>query len=71
MNGVRLTVEHPVSQPVGPTLTEARAGIYRYVGLGGWHQAATVLDANELQRLCTSLSPSMRHQSPAVRMAID
>ena len=71
MDGVRLTMEHPVSQPVGPKLTDARAGIYRYDGLGGWHQAATVLDANELQRLCTSLSPSMRHQSPAVGMAID
>lgn len=71
MDGVRLTVEHPVSQPVGPTLTEARAGIYRYDGLGGWHQAATVLDANELYRLCTSLSSSLRLQPPAMRMTID
>lgn len=71
MDGVRLTVEHPVSQPVGPKLTEARAGIYRYDGLGGWYQTATVLDANELQRLGTSLSSPMRYQSPTMRMAID
>jgi hypothetical protein len=71
MGGLRLTIEHPFEEPVGPKLTEARAGIYRYDGLGGWDQIATVLDANELQRLGTSPSSSMRYQSPTMRMAID
>lgn len=51
INDSRLIIEHPVSQPVGPRLTEARVGIYRYGGLGGWHQTATVVQPDELQRL--------------------
>lgn len=49
----RLGIEQPVSQPVGPRLTEARAGIYRHDGLGGWHQTASVSDPSDLQRLMT------------------
>jgi hypothetical protein len=51
MDDLRMTIEHPVSQPVGFRLTEAQVGIYRHVGLGGWHQTATVSVADELQRL--------------------
>jgi hypothetical protein len=59
MDGVRLTMEHPLSQPVGPKLTEARAGVYRYDGLGGWHMSATVLQPEELQRLIAPQTPAL------------
>lgn len=54
IDGIRLTIEHPISQPVGPKLTEAQAGVYRYDGLGGWRQTATVRQPEELQRLVAS-----------------
>lgn len=49
MDGARVTIEHPVSQPIGPRTTEARVGIYRHDGLGGWHQTATVHCLEELR----------------------
>ena len=51
MDDLRMTIEHLLNQPVGPRITEARVGIYRYDGLGGWHQTATVAQPDELQRL--------------------
>jgi hypothetical protein len=66
MDGIRLSIEHPVSQPVGPRLTEARAGIYRYDGLGGWHQTATVHQPDELPLLVRSQAPSVVTESPLV-----
>lgn len=61
MDGLRITIEHPVSQPVGPRITEARAGIYRHDGLGGWHQTAIVAQPDELQLLAlTRISGSYR-----------
>jgi hypothetical protein len=71
MDGVRLTVEHPESQPVGSTLTEARAGIYRYDGLGGWHQSSTVHHAEELHRLSTPPTPSIGNRALAFRFAVE
>ncbi|HLF43030.1 MAG TPA: hypothetical protein VJA46_05820 [Acidimicrobiia bacterium] len=71
MDQLRLTIEHPVSQPVGPKLTEGRAGIYRYDGLCGWHQTATVRRLEELQQLIGSLTPSMQDQVDTIRLAIE
>lgn len=71
MDGVRLTIEHPISRPVGALITEARAGLYRYDGLGCWYQAATLYDVNELQRLNASLASSIPQQVPTVRFAVD
>lgn len=70
MDDSRITIEHPVSQPVRPGITEARVGIYRHDGLGGWHQTATVLDVNELRRLGVSSTRSMSHQVPMPRVAL-
>lgn len=53
MASLRLTIEHPVGEPVGPYLGDVRLGIYRNMGLGSWYQTATVGDAAELHRLCT------------------
>ncbi len=57
--GIRLTIEHPVSQPVGPRLTEARVGVYRYDGLGGWYQTAMVRQPEELRLLVASRTPAL------------
>jgi hypothetical protein len=59
LDDIRLTIERPVSQPVGPKLNEARAGIYRYDGLGGWHQTATVLQPEELRMVVASRAPAL------------
>lgn len=48
-NDLRITIEHPVSPPVGPGITEARVGLFRYEGIGGWRQTATVRHPDELQ----------------------
>lgn len=48
MDSLRLTIEHPVSEPVGPYLGDARVGLYRNMGLGGWYQTATIRDVAEL-----------------------
>ena len=69
-DGLRITMEHPVSQPVGPRITEARVGLYRYDGLGGWHQTTTVLDVSELQQLARSLGSLMEQRVPTARLAI-
>ncbi len=69
-DGLRMTVEHPISQPIGPNLTEARAGAYRYDGLGGWHHTATMHGAEEIVRLGNSLSRSIEGEAPAIRFAI-
>lgn len=53
-DGLRAVIEYPVSQPVGPWIHEARVGIYRHDGLGGWHQTASVSDPRELQRIVTA-----------------
>jgi hypothetical protein len=60
MDGVRLTMEHPVTPPVGPKLTEARAGIYRYDGLGGWYQTASLCDPRELDMIVRAGDPLAR-----------
>ena len=60
-----------MSQPVGPKLTKARAGIYRYDGLGGWHQSSTMHNVEELQRLTTSSTRSIEAKAPAVRFAVE
>lgn len=59
MGDVRLTIEHPVKEPVGPYITDARVGIYRHDGLGGWHQTAAVTEPDELQRLARGLMVPM------------
>lgn len=58
-----MTMEYPLYQPVGPQLTDARAGIYRYHGLGGWHQTATLRQSDELQLLVAPQTPAS-HPSP-------
>ena len=70
MDGLRLTIEHPFDQPVGPRLTEARAGIYRYDGLGGWHQTATVHRMEELEPIVSSLARAVEGELPTIRFAI-
>jgi hypothetical protein len=67
MDGVRLTIEHPVSQPVGHKLTEARAGIYRYDRLGGWYQTMTVHRVEELQHV-SGLVHAAPDQTPGIRL---
>lgn len=59
MEGIRLSIEHPVSRPVGPRLTEARVGVYRYDGLGGWYQTAMVRQPEELRLLVASRTPAL------------
>lgn len=51
MDSLRLTIEHPVGEPVSPCLGDARVGVYRNMGLGGWFQTATIGDATELRRV--------------------
>lgn len=62
-DGLRLTIEHPVSQPVGSKLSEAEVGVYRYDGLGGWHQTAVVRRPEELQ-LLTAQTPALVTEAP-------
>lgn len=68
MGDSRVTIDHPVSQPVGPRITEARAGIYRYEGLGGWRQTATVIDPDELRRLTPTTSPGLEFRTRHTRL---
>lgn len=71
MEDLRITVEHPVTQPVGPRITEARVGLYRYDGLGVWRQSATLNDAHELSRLDPSFDSSMPHELPLPDLGSD
>lgn len=70
IEGLRLSIEHPINQPVGPKVTEARAGIFRYDGLGGWYQTATVHRMEELEPIVSSLSRAMESEPPRIRFAI-
>jgi hypothetical protein len=65
MDGLRMTIEHPVTQPAGPKLPEAQAGVYRYDGLGGWHQTAIVRQPDELRHLARSDAPHLAAQIPS------
>ncbi|MFP3881893.1 MAG: hypothetical protein ACLFRT_09515 [Actinomycetota bacterium] len=58
MKDLRITVEHPVSQPVDPKITEARVGLYRYDGLGQWQQTATITQPDELPLLGANHEPA-------------
>lgn len=58
MNNSRITIEHPISQPVGARIADASVGIYRHDGLGGWHQTANVAQPDELQLLVPARSSS-------------
>lgn len=69
-NDYRITIERPVNQPIGPRITDARVGIYRHDGLGGWDQTATVLDVKELQQLGVSPTRSISHAVPTPRVAL-
>jgi len=60
MDDSRVCIEYPVSQPVGPRLTEVRVGLYRYDGLGGWHQAATLFEVDQIRSF---MQPPMRSMS--------
>lgn len=64
MQDLRITVEHPTSEPVGPLVMEARAGIYRHDGLGVWQQTATVRRVDELHMLMSSQSPHLTTETP-------
>lgn len=64
-----MTMEYPLYQPVGPQLTDARAGIYRYHGLGGWHQTATLRQSDELQLLVAPQTPASHTPAPVSRRA--
>ena len=70
LDGARITIEHPVSQPVSPRIIETRVGIYRHDGLGGWHQTATLAQPDELQRLVASpdSAPALTRVQPAAAM---
>lgn len=59
-----MTIENPVSQPIGPRIVEARVGVYRYEGLGGWGQTATVVQAEELQLLVATPSAKQARAAP-------
>lgn len=55
-------------------VTEARAGIYRYDGLGGWYQTATVHQPDELQQMLSALVHSLPSSGPSpvsVRLSVD
>jgi len=66
MDDFRLTIDHPVRQPVSQRITEAQVGIYRHDGLGGWHQTAMVAQPEELQRLVATRSsmPTVNLERP-------
>lgn len=64
MDGLRITIDQPVTQPVSPRISEARVGIYRNDGLGAWRQTSSVLDATELQHLGNSRGSSMICRPP-------
>ncbi len=61
----RITVEHPVSQPVGLKISDARVGFYRHDGHGGWEQTATVAQPDELRLLAQPLEPSWSFDAPS------
>lgn len=66
---LRVTIEHPISQPIGLRLDEARAGLYRYEGLGGWRQTATITEPEELLRIIVPPDPAAhRAMLPAPRL---
>lgn len=65
MESLRLTIEYPAGEPVGPYLGETRVGVYRNMGLGSWYQTATIGDAAELELLASHVAALV---SPATQL---
>jgi hypothetical protein len=65
MEYLRIAIECPISEPVGPKLTETRVPVYRYDGLGGWHLTATLRRPDELVRLAAPIGELVTGLKPA------
>ena len=74
LEDLRIAIECPISQPVGPKISETRVGVYRYDGIGGWHQMATLHQPDELQQMLSALVHSLQSSGPSpvsVSLSVD
>lgn len=69
LESLRVTIEQPLCEPVGPYLGVLRVGVYRNMGLGAWFQTATVGDVAELRRVGSPLATEV--SVPATRFPIE